>query len=81
MKQGKKLKLLQMNFIFSQALEHEIDHLNGILFIDHLKEHEKLVKNGIDDGHHNHDVNYSVNVEDNIKKEKFDSKLYTSRQE
>ncbi|MEC8749982.1 MAG: peptide deformylase [Chloroflexota bacterium] len=63
--------------LLSQALEHEIDHLNGILFIDHLKEHEKLVKNGIDDGHHNHDVNYSVNVEDNIKKEKFDSKLYT----
>ena len=73
---GGKIKITAEELL-SQALEHEIDHLNGILFIDHLKEHEKLVKNGIDDGHHNHDVNYSVNVEDNIKKEKFDSKLYT----
>ena len=73
---GGKIKITADEFL-SQALEHEIDHLNGILFIDHLKEHEKLVKNGMDDGHHNHDVNYSVNVEDNIKKEKFDSKLYT----
>ena len=73
---GGKIKITA-DELLSQALEHEIDHLNGILFIDHLKEHEKLVKNGIDDGHHNHDVNYSVNVEDNIKKEKFDSKLYT----
>ena len=73
---GGKIKITA-DELLSQALEHEIDHLNGILFIDHLKEHEKLVKNGIDDGHHNHDVNYSVNVEDIIKKEKFDSKLYT----
>ena len=73
---GGKIKITA-DELLSQALEHEIDHLNGILFIDHLKEHEKLVKNGIDDGHHNHDVNYSVNVEDNIKKEKFDTKLYT----
>ena len=73
---GGKIKITA-DELLSQALEHEIDHLNGILFIDHLKEHEKLVKNGIDNGYHNHDVNYSVNVEDNIKKEKFDSKLYT----
>ena len=73
---GGKIKITADDLL-SQALEHEIDHLNGILFIDHLKEHEKLVKNGIDEGHHNHDVNYSINVEDNNKKEKFDSKLYT----
>ena len=73
---GGKIKITA-DELLSQALEHEIDHLNGILFIDHLKEHEKLVKNGIDEGHHNHDVNYSINVEDNNKKEKFDSKLYT----
>ena len=30
--------------LFAQALEHEIDHLNGILYIDHLKQHEKLEK-------------------------------------
>ena len=28
--------------LFAQVLQHEIDHLNGILFIDHLKNHEKL---------------------------------------
>ena len=73
---GGKIKITA-DELLSQALEHEIDHLNGILFIDHLKEHEKLYKNGVEDGHHNHDVKYSVNVEDNNKKEKFDSKLYT----
>jgi len=30
--------------LFAQALEHEIDHLNGILYMDHLKQHEKLEK-------------------------------------
>ena len=72
---GGKIKITAEE-LFSQALEHEIDHLNGILFIDHLKEHEKLHKNGIEDGHHNHDVKISVKVENN-NKEKFDSKLYT----
>ena len=72
---GGKIKITAEELL-SQALEHEIDHLNGILFIDHLKEHEKLHKNGIEDGHHNHDVKISVNVENN-NKEKFDSKLYT----
>ena len=28
--------------LLSQALEHEIDHLNGILYTDHLVEHQKL---------------------------------------
>ena len=30
--------------ILAQALEHEIDHLNGILYLDHLESHEKLEK-------------------------------------
>jgi peptide deformylase len=30
--------------LLAQALEHEIDHLNGILYIDHLESHEKLYK-------------------------------------
>lgn len=29
--------------LLAQVLEHEVDHLNGILFSDHLKEHEKLI--------------------------------------
>ncbi|MBI4299429.1 MAG: peptide deformylase [Chloroflexi bacterium] len=30
--------------LFAEALEHEIDHLNGILYIDHLESHESLHK-------------------------------------
>lgn len=30
--------------LLAQVLEHEIDHLNGILYIDHLKEHQELRK-------------------------------------
>ena len=28
--------------LLSQALEHEIDHLNGILYTDHLAAHQEL---------------------------------------
>jgi len=28
--------------LFAQALEHEIDHLNGILYIDRIEQPEKL---------------------------------------
>ena len=30
--------------LLAQALEHEIDHLNGILYIDHLVDHDSLYK-------------------------------------
>lgn len=30
--------------LLAQALEHEIDHLNGVLYIDHLESHDKLYK-------------------------------------
>ena len=30
--------------LLSQALEHEIDHLNGILYTDHLVSHESLYR-------------------------------------
>ena len=39
-----KLIRLKADAILAQALEHEIDHLNGILYIDHLKSHQKLEK-------------------------------------
>ena len=29
--------------LLAQILEHEVDHLNGILFSDHLQKHEKLI--------------------------------------
>ncbi len=39
-----KLVRLKSDGLLAQALEHEIDHLNGILYIDHLKEHQTLEK-------------------------------------
>ena len=35
---------LRADGLLSQVLEHEVDHLNGILFLDHLESHDKLVK-------------------------------------
>ena len=40
---GKEVKL-KANLLLAQALEHEIDHTNGILYLDHLKAHEDLIK-------------------------------------
>lgn len=35
---------LKADGILAQALEHEIDHLNGILYIDHLEGHQQLLR-------------------------------------
>ena len=35
---------LRAQGLLAQVLEHEIDHLNGILYFDHLKSHKELVK-------------------------------------
>ncbi|MDA1189194.1 MAG: peptide deformylase [Chloroflexi bacterium] len=37
-----KLVRLKADDLLAQALEHEVDHLNGILYLDHLQEHEEL---------------------------------------
>ena len=39
-----KVVKLRAEDVLSQALEHEVDHLNGILYIDHMEAHEKLMK-------------------------------------
>ena len=49
--------------LLAQALEHEEDHLNGIMFMDHLLEHEGLREVGAEpeEGEaHLHDVNYNI---------------------
>ena len=38
-----KVVKLKAEELLSQVLEHEVDHLNGILYIDHLESHEKLI--------------------------------------
>ena len=41
---GSKVVNLEAEDMLSQVLEHEVDHLNGILYLDHLKSHDDLVK-------------------------------------
>ena len=40
---GKSFRI-KADDLLAEALEHEIDHLNGILYIDHLESPEKLEK-------------------------------------
>ena len=39
-------KVIRINAeeLLAQALEHETDHINGILYVDHLESHDKLWK-------------------------------------
>lgn len=47
--------------LLAQAIEHEVDHLNGIMFLDHLIAHEELRKSGVSpDEPHWHDVGYTI---------------------
>jgi len=39
-----KLVKLKADGLLAQVLEHEIDHLNGILYVDHIKNHQNLVR-------------------------------------
>ena len=48
--------------LLAQIIEHEVDHLNGILYLDHLKSHEDLCELG-QDGVHMHDVEYRVEAD------------------
>ena len=38
-----KVVKLRADDLLSLAVEHEVDHLDGILYVDHLKEHERLL--------------------------------------
>jgi len=42
-RQGKAIRLKATN-LMAQALEHELDHLNGKLYIDHVESPDKLYK-------------------------------------
>lgn len=39
--QGRKIRL-KVDDLLARIFQHEIDHLNGVLFIDHIKDREKL---------------------------------------
>jgi peptide deformylase len=62
---GSKMKITT-DELFAQALEHEVDHLNGILYVDHLIAHEKLAAAGTHveaDEPHMHDVEVEVHAD------------------
>ena len=62
---GSKMKVTAEE-LFAQALEHEVDHLNGILYVDHLLAHEKLAAAGthVDpEEPHMHDVEVEVHAD------------------
>ncbi len=40
---GKEMRI-KADGLLAQALEHEIDHINGVLYIDHLESMDKLQK-------------------------------------
>jgi peptide deformylase len=41
---GKEIRIKANDDLLAQALEHEIDHLDGVLYIDHLTAPDKLWK-------------------------------------
>jgi len=45
---GKEIRI-KAEELLAQALEHEIDHLDGVLYIDHLDNMDDLRKIGLDD--------------------------------
>lgn len=58
---------LKADGLLAQALEHEVDHLNGILYLDHLKEHEELraVEANLEhqeSGHNGKEVTFGAHV-------------------
>ncbi len=40
---GKPIRIKAENDLLAQALEHELDHLDGVLYIDYLEDMEELV--------------------------------------
>jgi peptide deformylase len=48
---GKEVRLKAVDSLLAQALEHEIDHINGVLYIDYLTSADELipVRPSIDD--------------------------------
>jgi peptide deformylase len=41
---GKLIRKKASNNLLAHCMEHEIDHLNGILYIDHLKDTDEMIK-------------------------------------
>lgn len=56
---------IDANGLLAQALEHEVDHLNGILYTDHLRSHEDFYMiEEYDENNENRDTNFPQFSED-----------------
>jgi len=42
-RQGKTIRI-KATGLMAQALEHELDHLNGVLYVDHIESQDKLYR-------------------------------------
>jgi peptide deformylase len=42
-REGKEMRLKAVDNLLAQALEHEIDHINGVLYIDYLESADELI--------------------------------------
>ena len=42
--QGRQVRIKAKDDLLAQALEHELDHINGILYVDHLESLDELRK-------------------------------------
>jgi peptide deformylase len=42
-REGKEIRLKASDNLLAQALEHEIDHINGVLYIDYLESADELI--------------------------------------
>lgn len=71
-----KIYRLNAEDLLAQALEHEIDHLNGILYIDHLVDKDSLQKitygqdpqeNEFDGEEFEGELEHDFEVEDNVE--------------
>ena len=49
-RQGRNIRL-KGEGLLAQALEHEIDHINGVLYVDHVEGSDKLWKLASESGH------------------------------
>jgi peptide deformylase len=43
-REGRPVRIKAKDDLLAHALEHEIDHINGVLYIDHLESLDELVK-------------------------------------
>jgi peptide deformylase len=41
---GRQVRVKGQNDLLAQALEHEIDHVNGVLYVEHLQSKDDLIK-------------------------------------